>query len=127
MLLKVLLIDDDTELLETMAFGLARADVQPILAHEPRAALAAVETQQPDCVVLDLDLGRWSGFDVLEQIRERSEVPVLMLTADGTEAVSRLAMKMGAQGHLVKPISLSELLLQIQWAAASVQQPVRAR
>src|ERR687888_649082 len=83
--MKILLVDDDRDHVDLLAFSLRRAGLTPVPAYDRPTALGLFETQEPDLVVLDINLGVWDGLDLLKEVRRRSQVPVLMLTARDTE------------------------------------------
>src|SRR5213082_2501353 len=82
---RILLVDDDRELIDLLAFALKRAGLEPIAAHDGSAALRLYEEREPDLVVLDINLGGQSGLDVLRDLRRRGQLPVIMLTALDSE------------------------------------------
>ena len=84
--MRILLVDDDRELIDLLAFALKRAGLEPIAAHDAAGALRLYEERQPDLVVLDINLGAQSGLDVLRELRRRGQLPVIMLTALDSEA-----------------------------------------
>ncbi|HEV2758845.1 MAG TPA: response regulator transcription factor, partial [Acidimicrobiales bacterium] len=76
-------------------------------------ALATIAASQPDLVLLDLNLPSADGLDILTRLRRDSEVPVILLTARGSEADRILGLKLGADDYVVKPFSLGELTARI--------------
>src|SRR4030088_1478607 len=83
---RILLVDDDRELIDLLAFALRRAGLEPIAAHDGAAALRLFEERRPDLVVLDINLGASSGLEVLRQLRrDGTSLPVIMLTALDSE------------------------------------------
>jgi DNA-binding response OmpR family regulator len=78
---RILLVDDDRELIDLLAFALKRAGLEPVAAHDAGAAIRVFEERHPDLVVLDINLGASSGLDVLRELRRRAQLPVIMLTA----------------------------------------------
>src|SRR5438093_13756501 len=83
--MKILLVDDDRDLVDLLSYALKRAGLHTLAAYDSPAALKRLAAEQPDLAVLDVNLGAWSGFELLEEIRRRSEIPVIMLTARDTE------------------------------------------
>jgi len=77
------------------------------------AALAVIAASRPDLVLLDLTLPAHDGLDILTRLRRDSEVPVILLTARGSEADRILGLKLGADDYVVKPFSLGELTARI--------------
>ncbi|MDQ2967650.1 MAG: response regulator [Actinomycetota bacterium] len=112
--MKVLLVDDDRELVDVLVFAFRRAGLVTTAAHDVSSGLARFEEDQPDLVVLDLHLGSSNGFDFLRQVRERSEVPIIILTALAGEDDKVKGLSLGADDYVTKPFSHRELLTRIQ-------------
>lgn len=112
--MRVLLLDDDRELVDLLAFALRRAGLTPLPAYTAAQALGLLEDERPDLVVLDVNLGTASGLDVLRDVRRRSQVPVIMLSGlDGEEDKVR-GLEMGADDYVSKPFSHRELISRIR-------------
>ncbi|MBV9169020.1 MAG: response regulator transcription factor [Chloroflexi bacterium] len=112
--MSILLVDDDRELVELLAFALTRAGLDPIRAHDANSALRVFEERHPDLVVLDINLGGSSGLDVLKDLRRISELPVIMLTALDSEEDKVRGLDLGADDYLTKPFSHRELIARIR-------------
>jgi DNA-binding response OmpR family regulator len=111
---KVLLVDDDDELRAVLGFALRHGGWLPLEARDGGEALRLLAAEEPSLVVLDLNLGREDGLDLLPRIRERSRVPVLVLSVrSGEEDVVR-ALDLGADDHLAKPFSPRTLLARVR-------------
>jgi DNA-binding response OmpR family regulator len=110
----VLLVDDDRELIELLSFALRRAGLDPIGAHDATSAIRQFEEHNPDLVVLDINLGSSSGLDVLHELRKRSVLPVIMLTALDSEEDKVRGLERGADDYLTKPFSHRELIARIR-------------
>jgi DNA-binding response OmpR family regulator len=111
---RILLVDDDRELIDLLAFALKRAGLDPVAAHDSNAALKVFEERKPDLVVLDINLGASSGLDVLRELRRRSSLPVIMLTALDSEEDKVRGLESGADDYLTKPFSHRELIARIR-------------
>jgi len=111
---RILLVDDDRELIDLLAFALKRAGLEPIGAHDATNALRLFEERTPDLVVLDINLGTSSGLDVLRELRRRSPLPVIMLTALDSEEDKVRGLEAGADDYLTKPFSHRELIARIR-------------
>src|SRR5215207_6564856 len=111
---QVLVVDDDPTVSDVVRRYLERAGFAVTLAADGPAALAAAERHAPDLVVLDLMLPGMSGLDVCRRLRERSNVPVVMLTALGEEVDRVVGFEMGADDYVTKPFSPRELALRVQ-------------
>ncbi len=114
---KVLLIEDEPNIIEAISFILKR-DGWIVATHaDGTTAIAAVERHAPDVVVLDVMLPGRSGYDVLQDLRAAdatSELPVLMLTARGQTKDREMAERLGASRFMTKPFSNKEVLACIQ-------------
>jgi two-component system, OmpR family, response regulator VicR len=112
--MKILLVDDDRDHVDLLAFSLRRAGLTPVPAYDRPTALGLFESQQPDLVVLDINLGAWDGLDLLQELRRRSQVPVLMLTARDSDDDKVRGLELGADDYLTKPFSHRELVARIR-------------
>ncbi len=111
---RVLVVDDDAMVSDVVRRYLERAGFAVALAADGPSALAAAERRPPDLVVLDLMLPGMSGLDVCRRLRERSDVPVVMLTALGEEVDRVVGFEVGADDYVTKPFSPRELALRVQ-------------
>lgn len=113
--MRILLVDDDRELIDLLAFALKRAGLEPVSAHDASSALRVYEDREPDLVVLDINLGTSSGLDVLRELRRRAtQLPVIMLTALDSEEDKVRGLEAGADDYLTKPFSHRELIARIR-------------
>jgi DNA-binding response OmpR family regulator len=112
--MKVLIADDDHDLLALIAFTLGQAGYLVVKSNDGAAALAAFESESPDLVLLDINMPKLSGFQVCEAIRNKSRVPVMMLTVRGEEEDLVKAIELGADDYLNKPFSPRTLLARIK-------------
>ncbi|WKE65488.1 response regulator [Gallaecimonas kandeliae] len=111
---KILIIDDDTSLCELLGDYLKGNGFDVALAHDGPSGLAQALGGSPDLVLLDVMLPGLDGFGVLKGIRQKSQVPVLMLTARGDEVDRVLGLELGADDYVAKPFSHRELVARIQ-------------
>jgi two-component system OmpR family response regulator len=100
---KLLIVDDDRDLVELLDFALRRAGFEPISAHDLATARRLLSEQGPDLMVLDVNLGAESGLDLLQEVRHHSRVPVVMLTARSAEDDKVRGLELGADDYLTKP------------------------
>ncbi|HEX5041314.1 MAG TPA: response regulator transcription factor [Candidatus Polarisedimenticolaceae bacterium] len=112
--MKILVADDDLELLGLVAFALRQAGYLTVEAPDGPSALEAFARERPDLVVLDVSMPRLTGLDVLRRIREESRVPVMMLTVRSSEEDVVTSLDLGADDHLAKPFSPRTLLARIR-------------
>ncbi len=112
--MKLLVVDDDPDLLALVAFALTNAGYAVVKAADAGPAIAAFDRELPNLVLLDINLPSGSGFDVCRNIRGRSPVPVMMLTARGEEEDLVHALELGADDYLTKPFSPRTLLARVK-------------
>jgi two-component system KDP operon response regulator KdpE len=114
--MKILIVDDDPDVVEaiTLSFGLQWPDARIVEAKDGRSALAAVSREAPDVVLLDIALPDIDGFEVLRRLRERYDMPVLMITARGEEIDKVRGLELGADDYVTKPFGYLELSARIR-------------
>jgi DNA-binding response OmpR family regulator len=112
--MKILVADDDLDLLGLVAYSLSQAGYLVVKAGDGHAALATFDAEAPDLVILDINMPGTSGFDVCTAIRARGDVPVMMLTARGEEQDLVKALDLGADDYLTKPFSPKTLLARVK-------------
>jgi len=114
----ILVIEDDPTLLSTLSYNLLRAGYRVLTASDGEGGLAVArrEGARLDLVLLDLMLPGMNGFQVLRQIRNNSDVPVLILSARGEEQDKVDGLELGADDYVVKPFALRELLARVRAA-----------
>ena len=109
-----LVIDDDLEIRELVALLLKEADCEVISAADGVEGITKLEESSPDFVVLDVQMPRLDGWQTLKGIRARSDVPVLMLTAEATEQDKVRGLVSGADDYVTKPLQPAEFVARIQ-------------
>ena len=112
--MKILLVDDDPDLLTVTGFALQQAGFLVVKAADGLAALDAFQREQPDLAVLDINLPKLNGFDLARKLRERSKIPLIMLTARNEEEDVVRALGIGADDYLSKPFSPKILLARVK-------------
>ena len=112
--MKILLVDDDPDLLAVTGFALQQAGFLVVKVADGVAALEAFEREQPDLAVLDINMPRMTGFELAAKLRERSRIPLIMLTARSEEADVVRALGLGADDYLSKPFSPKILLARVK-------------
>jgi DNA-binding response OmpR family regulator len=112
--MKLLLIDDDAELVAVLTLALERAGFAVWSVRDAPAALAFVEAEQPNLVVLDTPLRSAPVLELLCQLRERSRTAVIMLTGRGDEDARVAGLEQGADDYVTKPFSTRELVARIR-------------
>jgi two-component system phosphate regulon response regulator OmpR len=111
---RALIIDDDEALSEMLAEYLTAQGLSVAARHRGDAGLRALNEEPFDAVILDIMLPDLDGFEVCRRIRERSSIPVLMLTARGEETDRIVGLEIGADDYLAKPFSPRELLARLR-------------
>jgi two-component system, OmpR family, alkaline phosphatase synthesis response regulator PhoP len=110
----ILVVDDETRITQLARDYLAHAGFAVISASDGPGALAAVKTEHPDLVVLDLGLPGLDGLDVTRALRKDSNVPVIMLTARSEESDKLVGLELGADDYMTKPFSPKELVARVR-------------
>jgi DNA-binding response OmpR family regulator len=124
--MKLLLVEDDPELLGLLVHALGRDGYQIITAAGGQQALERWQAERPDLVVLDVNLPEIDGFEVCRRIRHESDTPVIMLTGRGQDADVIRGLQVGADDYVTKPFSVRQLAARIQSVLRRTQQD-RAR
>ena len=116
--MKMLIIEDNTELLGPMSMTFKLRWPQLSIIHTPSGSkgVEMTETESPDVILLDINLPDIGGYEVLRQIRLFSDVPVLILTVRGEEMDRVRGLEMGADDYIIKPFSALELLARVHSA-----------
>ena len=112
--IRVLVVEDEQSFVDALTVGLRREGFEVEVATDGVAALEAFDRSPPDIVLLDLMLPRLSGLDVCREIRTRSQVPVIMVTAKGTEVDTVVGLEIGADDYMTKPYRLRELVARMR-------------
>ena len=110
----VLVVEDELKIRELVRRYLEREALSVLTTGSGAEALTMLETQEVDLIVLDLNLPDVSGETVAAEVRSRSAIPILMLTAKSTEADRIRGLELGADDYLTKPFSPRELVLRVQ-------------
>lgn len=112
--MKALVVDDDRVLADVLDFTLRREGFQVIQAHDGEAALRRWEEEQPDLIVLDVNMPKLDGFAVCQRIREQADTPIILLTVRGEEDDIVHGLKLGADDYITKPFSPRQLVARAQ-------------
>jgi DNA-binding response OmpR family regulator len=111
---RILLVEDEPSISEPFSRALAREGFDPVVAASLAQARQAFERREPDLVLLDLRLPDGDGRDLCRELRSRSSVPIIMLTARGTELDRIVGLELGADDYVVKPFSGAEVVARIR-------------
>lgn len=111
---KVLIVEDEESFLEALRIGLGREGFAIDVARDGREALDRFDIGGPDIVLLDVMLPRISGVDVCREIRTKSDVPIIMVTARGEEIDAVVGLEVGADDYVTKPYRFRELVARMR-------------
>ena len=112
----VFLVEDEETFIEALEIGLKREGFRVHVARDGAEALAMFEGVKADIVLLDVMLPKISGTDVCREIRKKSQVPIIMVSAKGSEIDTVVGLEVGADDYIVKPYRLRELVARIRAA-----------
>jgi two-component system, OmpR family, response regulator RegX3 len=110
----VLIVEDEESFVEALTLGLRREGFEVSVATDGIQALEVFDAVQPDLVLLDVMLPRMSGVDVCRELRSRSDVPIIMVSAKGTELDTVVGLEVGADDYVTKPYRLRELVARMR-------------
>ncbi len=117
----ILIVDDHLEIVRTLVMNFKARGYRTLSAGDARTASAIVAESNPDAMILDLGLPDMEGLDVLKNLREWSQIPVLILSVRGEDSVKIAALDAGADDYLTKPFSGGELLARLRVLLRRVQ------
>ena len=110
----VLIAEDEAEIAEILAAYLQRHGLRTLHAADGREALAMHQAFKPDLLLLDVQMPRLDGWQVLSEIRARGDTPVIMLTALDQDLDKLMGLRMGADDYVVKPFNPAEVVARVQ-------------
>jgi two-component system, OmpR family, response regulator RegX3 len=110
----ILVVEDEDSFVEALTVGLKREGFRVHVARDGAQALELFDVVRPDLVLLDVMLPRVSGIDVCRELRSRSKVPIIMVTAKGSEIDTVVGLEVGADDYVTKPYRLRELVARIR-------------
>jgi two-component system response regulator RegX3 len=119
----ILVVEDEESFVDALTVGLAREGFRVRVARDGVEALDQFDVVQPDLVLLDVMLPRISGIDVCREIRSRSSVPIIMVTARSSEIDTVVGLEVGADDYVSKPYRLRELVARMRAALRRAPQP----
>jgi two-component system response regulator RegX3 len=119
----VLVVEDEESFVDALVVGLEREGFRVQVARDGVEALEQFELVEPDVILLDVMLPRLSGIDVCRQIRTRSKVPIIMVTAKSSEIDTVVGLEVGADDYVSKPYRLRELVARMRAALRRVGEP----
>ena len=111
---KILIVDDDENIAELISLYLVKECFDTETVHDGEAALAAFDTYEPNLILLDLMLPGIDGYQVCREIRAKSNVPIIMLSAKGETFDKVLGLELGADDYIMKPFDSKELVARVK-------------
>ena len=111
---KLLIVEDDVDLVKALELYLSRAGYSVITALNGREGLQKLYNERPDIVLLDIAMPKMDGWEVCRRIRDMSEIPIVVLSARTQEDERVKGLKLGADDYVVKPFSLKELEARLE-------------
>lgn len=113
---RILIVEDETPLAETVAYNLREEGYKVYITGDGLAGLEVLKSEKPDLVLLDVMLPGMDGLEVCRLIRKESDVPVLMLTAKSREIDRVVGLEVGADDYITKPFGMMELIARVRAA-----------
>jgi two-component system response regulator RegX3 len=110
----ILVVEDEESFIEALTVGLKREGFYVSVARDGKEALEIFDAVRPDLVLLDVMLPKLSGVDVCRELRSRSRVPIIMVTAKGAEIDTVVGLEVGADDYVTKPYRLRELVARMR-------------
>jgi len=110
----ILVVEDEENFIEALTLGLKKEGFRVQVARDGAEALLVFDAVRPDLVLLDLMLPKVSGVDVCRELRSRSKVPIIMVTAKGSEVDTVVGLEVGADDYVTKPYRLRELVARMR-------------
>ena len=126
---KILIVDDEQEILDLLTFNLRREGYETLAVADGEAALVQAHAARPDLIILDVMLPGKDGWEVLRSLRQdpaTRSVPVVFLTARESEIDEVVGLELGADDYIIKPISMHKLLARIKLALRKANTPVES-
>ena len=127
---KILIVDDDTNIAELISLYLTKECYETKMVHDGESALRELQLFQPNLILLDLMLPGMDGYQVCREVRTKSQVPIIMLSAKGEVFDKVLGLELGADDYIVKPFDTKELVARVKAnlrrCQITVQEPVRS-
>ncbi len=111
---KILVVDDEKPIVDILKFNLEKEGFEVLTADNGASALETALSQNPDLILLDIMLPKMDGFDVCRKVREKSNVPIIMITARDEEVDKVLGLELGADDYITKPFSVRELIARVK-------------
>ncbi len=111
---KILVVDDEKPIVDILKFNLEKEGFEVLTADNGLTALETALSANPDLILLDIMLPKMDGFDVCRKVREKLNVPIIMITARDEEVDKVLGLELGADDYITKPFSVRELIARVK-------------
>ncbi len=111
---KVLVVEDEKNIIDIIAFNLKKEGFEVLTASDGEMGLNLALTEQPDLIILDIMMPKMDGFEVCKKVREKSQTPIIMLTARAEEVDKVVGLELGADDYVTKPFSVRELMARVK-------------
>lgn len=112
--LKILIVDDDTNICELLRLYLDKEGYDTVLCHDGESAVKMQQSENPDLMLLDIMLPKLDGWQVCREIRKSSDVPIIMITAKGETFDKILGLELGADDYVSKPFDAKEVVARVK-------------
>ena len=110
----VLIVDDDPGIIKLLQASFRDIAYEPLVAMDGAEALQTIQRELPDLIILDVKMSKIDGLEVCRQLREWSQIPIIMLSGDATTEEKVKCLDLGADDYVVKPFSLDELMARVR-------------
>ena len=111
---KILIVEDEKTIVDIIAFNLNKEGYDVIYAYDGKTGLNMALTENPELVLLDVMMPQMDGYEVCKAIRQKSQVPIIMLTARAEEVDKVLGLELGADDFVTKPVGMRELMARVK-------------
>ena len=111
---KILVVDDEASIVTMLAYNLKKEGYDVVTAEDGEVALEKFESENPDLLLHDIMMPKMDGYEVCRKIREKSNVPIIMLTARADEVDKVVGLEMGADDYVTKPFGNRELIARVK-------------
>lgn len=111
---KILVVDDEKNIVDIIAFNLKKDGYEVLEAYDGEEGLAIALQEDPDLILLDIMMPKIDGFQVCRKVREKTNIPIIMLTARAEEVDKVLGLELGADDYVTKPFGVRELMARVK-------------
>lgn len=111
---KVLIVDDEKNIVSIIAFNLKKEGYEVLTANDGEEGVRLTFEENPDLILLDIMMPKMDGYEACKKIRERSQTPIIMLTARAEEVDKVLGLELGADDYVTKPFGVRELMARVK-------------